>query len=175
MFDALKSFGTIVVTGPQRSGTKIVAEMLADDLGLRYVNEAEYGVHCFERFWTVLSEKAVVHGPAISAYCHLLPASVAVVFVFRDDAEIMASQAHVTGWLTHEAPRELQKYFRGPFEQSVAAVKYEAWRHFQKPAMREAGKIYIELHYPEDVLAHPRYVPSERRKDWEPQQTRPRG
>jgi hypothetical protein len=173
LFKNLRLFSTIVVTGPQRSGTKFVAEIIAEELGLRYVNESEYGVHAFDCFWKLLDEPAVIHAPAMSAYCHLLPGQVAVVFVIRDVAEILASQARIAGWCEIEEPRELAKYFRSPGGESSAALKYDAWTRFQKPALASAGKAFFELHYPADVQDHPRFVRAADRRDWLPQQTRP--
>ena len=67
MFANLRPFTTIVVTGPQRSGTKFAAEIIAEQLALRYVNESEFGVHRLDRFWELLDEKVVIQAPALSA------------------------------------------------------------------------------------------------------------
>jgi hypothetical protein len=171
MFDHFRPFTTIVVTGPQRSGTKFAAEIIADELGLRYVNESAFGVHALDRFWKLLDERAVIQAPALSAYCHLLPGHVAVVFMLRDVDEIQASQSRVARWLENEEPRELAKYFRLPNGESSAAVKYDVWRRFQKPAMLSEDKLLFELRYPDDVRGHTRYVPPDERQDWMPQQT----
>ena len=171
MFDHFRPFATLVVTGPQRSGTKFAAEIIAEELRLRYVNESEYGVHALDRFWKLLDERAVIHSPALSAYCHLLPAHVAVVFMLRDFGEIVASQARVPGWRETEEPRELAKYFRASGSESSAAVKYAVWERFQKPAMLSEGKPFFELRYPADLQDHSRYVPPEERQGWLPFQT----
>lgn len=170
MFEHLCPFTTIVVTGPQRSGTKFVAEIIAEEVGLRYVNESEFGVHALDRFWKLLDERVVIQAPALSAYCHLLPAHVAVVFMLRDLGEILASQSRVADWLETEEPRELAKYFRSKGESS-AAVKYDVWRRFQKLAMLSEEKPFFELRYPGDLCEHPRYVPPAYRQGWLPQQT----
>lgn len=172
MFELLKPFTAIIVTGPQRSGTKLVAEIIAEEFGLRYVHESEYGVHEFPRFSALLDQPAVIHAPAMSASCHLLPEHVAVVFVMRDLAEILASQARIAGWRETEEPRELAKYFRSPDGESSAAVKYDIWQRFQKPVLASAGKTFLELNYPADVQDHPRFVPARERREWLPQQTR---
>ena len=39
MFEVLRGFDKIIVSGPQRSGTTIVARILASDLGLRFLIE----------------------------------------------------------------------------------------------------------------------------------------
>lgn len=171
MFAYLKPFTTLIVTGPQRSGTKFAAEIIAEKLGLRYVNESEFGVHALDRFWRLLDENVVIQAPALSAYCHLLPEHVAVVVMLRDLDEILASQSRVAGWLENEEPRELAKYFRSAENGTSAAVKYDVWQRFQKPAMLSEGKPFFEMRYPDDVREHPRYVPTEKRQGWLPQQT----
>lgn len=163
-----------MVTGPQRSGTKFAAEIIAEELGLRYVSESEFGVHSLDRFWELLDGKVVIQAPALSAYCHLLPGHVAVVFMLRDLDEILASQSRIAGWLENEEPRELAKYFRSADSGTSAAVKYDLWQRYQKPAMLSEGKSFFELHYPDDVRGHPRYVPADQRKGWLPKQTVPK-
>lgn len=160
-----------MVAGPQRSGTKFAAEIIAEELGMRYVNESEFGVHALDRFWRLLDERVVIQAPALSAYCHLLPGHVAVVFMLRDVGQIAASQSRVAGWPENEEPRELAKYFRTAETGPSAAVKYDVWQRFQKPVMLSEGKPFFELHYPDDVRGHPRYVPANQREGWLPQQT----
>ena len=41
MFEYLKEFPVVLVTGPQRSGTRICAKMIAHDTGHRFVDERE--------------------------------------------------------------------------------------------------------------------------------------
>ena len=84
----------------------------------------------------------------MSAYCHLLPVRVAVVFVLRDVADILASQSRIAGWREAEEPRELAKYFRSSGGASSAAVKYDIWDQFQKPSMVDDGKPFFDCVIP---------------------------
>ena len=95
--------------------------------------------------------------------------------MLRELGDILASQSRVGGWLETEEPRELAKYFRSAECGTSAAVKYEVWQRFQKPAMESARKPFFELRYPDDVQRHPRYVPPDQRVEWLPQQTAPSG
>ena len=139
--DELRRFPTIVVTGPQRSGTTICAQIIADELGGHYIDEQEYLVHFFDRFWAFLKAGNVIHAPALSACCHLLPPEVAVVYVRRNIDEIILSQEDVPSdagkmWTEVEEPVELSKYFREPATGPIAKVKYDVWERFQ-PTFRK--------------------------------------
>jgi hypothetical protein len=173
LFNHLQPFSTIVVTGPQRSGTKFTAEIIAAELGLQYVHESEFGVHALDHCWKLLDQPVVIQAPALSAYCHLLPPHVAVVFMLRELGQILASQERIAGWRDVEEPRELAKYFRLPGGEPIAQLKYAVWEQFQKPALTAAGKPFLELRFPTDVENHPRFVSAAERRDWLPHQTGP--
>lgn len=175
MFDVLHDFTTIVVTGPQRSGTRIAARMIASDLRREYIQEEAFEIHDFDRFWLLLSRPAAIQAPALSAYCHLLPRHVAVVFMRRNIEDIVASQSRAImnsgqTWSEEEELVELAKYFLGS-GRSVE-VKYEMWERFQKPNICGRGKSCFELRY-DDLQAHPLWIPRDLRIGWEPSQTEP--
>jgi hypothetical protein len=173
MFTHLAKFRTIFVTGPQRSGTTIAGRIIAQDLDREYIDERDYGVHELANLFRLVEEKAVIQGPALSAYCHLLPKHVAVVFMRRPLKEIVSSQDRTilsTGnpWTQAEEPVELRKYFRE--EGPIAAVKYEVWERYQKPHMDLQGKTYLELEYA-TLAEHPLWVPKDGRQGWHAKQT----
>jgi len=177
MFDYLARFRTIVVTGPQRSGTTIAAKMIAHDLQREHIDEQDYGTHDLLCFLRIIDRSAVIQAPALSAYCHLLPAHVAVVFMRREIDAIQASQdralmASGRTWTQEEEPVELRKYFcdSGP----IAAIKYDAWDRFQKATMKRQGKASFDLNYA-SLASHPLWVPPHERRDWHPKQTHTRG
>lgn len=175
MFEYLKPFPTIVVTGPQRSGTRIATRMIASDLRLEYIQEDAFNVHDFAFFWGFLSRPAVIHAPALSACCHLLPRHVGVVFMRRRIEDIRKSQSGTImpdgkAWIEQREFVELAKYFREGGQS--AEVKYEMWTRFQKPTMRASGKGCFDLNY-DDLQAHPLWIPKEQRRGWQPTQTAP--
>ena len=173
MFTHLAKFRTIFVTGPQRSGTTIAGRMIAHDLDREYIDERDYGVHELANLFRLVDETAVIQGPALSAYCHLLPKHVAVVFMHRDIQDIVTSQDRTVlssgdQWTHAEEPIELRKYFRdaGP----IAATKYDVWERFQKPHMDKQGKAYFEVEYA-TLADHPLWVPKDGRQGWHAKQT----
>lgn len=177
-FQQLRSFTTVVVTGPQRSGTRITATIIAKELDRRYVDELDYGVHFFDRFWRFLTPGNVVHAPAMSAYCHLLPPAAAVVLVRRSIEEIIESQRDVRleggdYWTDVEEPRELSKYFREPGAGPISSLKYDIWERYEKPLMAAQNKPFFELMFPHDLEGHSCYVPPGDRVGWAPFQIAP--
>lgn len=90
MFEHLGKFRTIVVTGPHRSGTSIAARIIAHDTGFRLVTESEFGHKNIELFLGFLTDKTVIHAPALF---HIVPMlEVKTIFVYRPLVEILESQ-----------------------------------------------------------------------------------
>jgi len=147
MFENLNKHRHIVVTGPQRSGTTICTKMIADSLGHQCILEEEFSTDNVRKDFNLLymrlqdkkDSKAVYQVPALSAYVHLLPAHVAVVFMIRSESGIRASQNRI-GWPDEQ--RMLSRYFRiaGP----ISSVKYEVWKLWQKPCITHAYEIEYE-------------------------------
>ena len=98
MFDHLKPFDKIVVTGPQRSGTRICAKMIAQDLGKEYVSEAHVGVNVFGLLEEMLEKRKnfVVQCPGLCRHVHLIGREdTAVVFMRRSLEHIIGSQRRI--------------------------------------------------------------------------------
>ena len=60
MFENLAVHKKIVVTGPQRSGTRIGAKMIAADTGYQFVDEAEFLIKDSDLFREFLQRDGVV-------------------------------------------------------------------------------------------------------------------
>jgi len=169
VFESLAGFTKIVVTGPQRSGTTICANMIAHDLGLPCVDER--GVTPFwlkDRGKTISRIKAklrenrlVLQSPSAAAFCHELPANVAVVYMIRPVEDIIKSQQRIN-WDGN--PFELMMLEVDSGESCV--LKYERWK-WQKPLIKHA----FEVEY-ESLKAHPLWVDAELRKNFTAKQIR---
>jgi hypothetical protein len=69
VFEELAQYGQIVVTGPQRSGTRIATQMIASDTGHRYVDEAKFGVRDVEAWLRALDGgNVVVQSPGLAKH-----------------------------------------------------------------------------------------------------------
>jgi hypothetical protein len=163
MFEHLKRYDKILVTGPQRSGTRIAARMIAQDTGHHYVDENDIYVDSLNALckWLKKDDKIVVQCPALMRYVHhLVDQDVLVVVMRRDLEDIWASQERI-GW--DAAWPELIRY--GMPNNSPAFIKYHGWME-QKRRFDQ----YIEIEY-ESLRDHPLWVDKERRANFGPLQT----
>jgi hypothetical protein len=175
MFADLCYYDKVLVTGPQRSGTRIAAKMIARDSGHAYVDESEFLTRDEEAFAALLAERSgiVVQCPAmcwrIEEYTD---GDMLVVLMVRDLDDIAASEKRIGwkggiyaeleryGWTSHAAV----SFRRG--RGSVAAVKYAHWMTRQRRQIEH----HLELDY-ESLAAHPLWVPKERRAGFAVDQT----
>ena len=162
MFDRLTAYDTIVVTGPQRSGTHICAEMIAHDTGYDYVDDSEFGTFNRAKFrWMCKQKGKVIHAPGMSRWIHEIP-GIFIVWMVRSEKDILASEKRIKWNGLH---RECENY--GVLTQNIAQVKYQYWKRYQKPIVQYR---MIEVRY-EDLKEHPLWIPKERRKDFKWDQT----
>jgi len=164
MFADLAGYRVILVTGPQRSGTRIAAHIIAEDTGYDYVDEGYFGTFKSQRFDELVNgnERIVVQCPAVARWIHEYSADdVLVVFMRRDVDDIIASQERI-GWTERYEWGELQNYDAedGP----IAQVKYDFWERHQKPHVEH----WLEIAY-ESLREHALWVPKDKRgNSWQP-------
>ncbi len=127
----------VLVTGPQRSGTRIAAHIIAGELGYRYVDEDAYGIHDAPKAqWMILQDNVVVQGPALCHIAHLFKLC-AVVIVRRDLQEIRASEDRI-GWreagdgINPKAERQKYIEWYGMDDDNIARLKYFVWDTYQR-------------------------------------------
>lgn len=167
----LREFDQIVITGPHRAGTTIATKIIAEDLGYLFCAEEGFGQHftnllaCIQRSRSAKTS-SVYQTPLLSAYAHLLPHNVAIVFMDRPVSEILASQKRIR-WAFAAGQgnerRELDKYFRDTG--TAAEVKYEVWEKYQKPKIRYA----FDLDY-HSLAEHPLWIDKSERSGFKPRQ-----
>jgi hypothetical protein len=151
MFEHLAAETRIVVTGPQRSGTRIAAQMIAGDTGHRFVDEADFNF-IDEQLWRdVLAsdDPFVVQCPTMFRFVvDDADPRLFVVLMRRDLAAIHASEARID-WNERYEPFELHRF--GLEQGDAAAIKYEYWDSHPRPAR------YLEIEY-DDLVAHPSFI-----------------
>ena len=172
MFEFLRQYDRIIVSGPQRSGTNICARMIAQDTGHIFITAQSLGVNDIDTLHKRLpgSHTVVVHGPGFSRYAHtLFPLVDCVVFMRRDLDEIFLSQERID-W--HGGAEEINKYLDCPIrvtlqsifgmrltdepDRVVAAVKYVYWELYQ----RQRTNVYFEVDY-NRLAEHPLWLPKD--------------
>jgi SAM-dependent methyltransferase len=159
MFENLAHYQHIIVTGPQRSGTRIAAHAIAQDTGKRYVDEQEFGIHDVQRLQELLDAETglVVQCPAV---CHAVVSLAGpdrlIVMMLRPLDDIYASQKRV-GWMKGRS--EVAKYGRS--ECRAADIKYAYWLSIQRQQIQH----WFELPY-EALKDHPLWVGKDKRADF---------
>lgn len=150
-------WSNILVTGPQRSGTTIVAHALAQDLGLLYCDEDDIGWEEGSKNKEDILRRTLAYGidyviqaPACAHICHTLPEDTVIVFMRRDVQDIKKSQKRI-GWAYEqiEMDKYPPKYHRG----SIAETKYYYWESVQRGLI----KYPYEIEY-ESLREHPLWV-----------------
>jgi hypothetical protein len=161
MFTFLKTFDTVIVTGPQRSGTTICAKMIAHDTGLLFFREESFGVFELDELLKVAQENpgAVIQAPALSHAVDRIPNidqrdDIAIAFMIRSYEEVIASERRI-GW--GFADHQLANY--PDYEPPVCIAKTEHWMTVQRYRIKHAYEVkYHELR------EHPLWV--EDRSGW---------
>jgi len=166
MFKHFNKFQRILVTGPQRSGTRIATRMIAKDTDFLYVDEVEYHTHDEQQFAEIVNCQTrgfVVQCPAMMHIIHKFSRKdTAIVVMLRNPVDILASQARIN-WEGNKC--ELRKYKR---KDGVACeVKYAYWLIHQR------GKVQNLFEIKYDILKHhPLWVNKAERADFTPTQWR---
>jgi hypothetical protein len=167
MFEELVVHSHILVTGPQRSGTRICTKMIAVDTGHEYLNEGVMDIHNVAKAKQALTQKNVVlHGPGAFYMAHTFPEEVLVVVMMRHVDDIVASQKRINWSAGGSEARERHKYRRFSTTGPTAKIKYDYWFKVQRPQVKN----YREVVY-ETLCKHPMWVPKEKRLNFLPGQT----
>lgn len=134
----LKGYRSVLVTGPQRSGTTIAARIISAEMGLRYVDELDVGVHDEGRVRAALAESGIVlQAPGMAHLCDTFGPDVAVVFMRRHLDEIRRSEDRIE-WRTRADGQDLKleqaKYAArfGVRCNNMALLKYTLWEGEQQ-------------------------------------------
>jgi hypothetical protein len=157
MFGWLAEYDQVLVTGPQRSGTRICAQMIALDTDHLFVDEADFGVDSLYKLTRLLdrSRQVVVQCPALCRHVHHLAHDrMAVVLMRRDVDAIVASQQRID-WEFERV--ELMRYDHTGGR--PAQVKYDFWESRQVDVIPHA----FEIPY-ESLKQHPLWVPAQLRR-----------
>ena len=184
----------IMVTGPQRSGTRIAAKTLSLELRLPYVDEDDIGIDNEEEFAKLLRiagpKRWVLHAPGLSHLLHRIErslwprsdtpdamATVGIVWMIRPTIDVIASEDRIK-WRTGNHHERERGKLRGepnvaffaddrPDDYPISCRKNAAWQQVQKPLL---GDHAYELHY-QALNRHPLWIPKDLRTGFTHDQT----
>ena len=181
----LELYPLIIVTGPQFSGTNIGAQVIAAELGHRFIEEPAGGITPQEAMQFILCEPPplVLHAPSLFYWVHrlkeYLPYLVAVV-MFRKLHDIYESQLRwdwqgstdffkiVRHYLSMP---EFEPYLTGGAE-NPARMGYMVWAEHQQNLLGDRAFVF----WYDWLKEHEAWVPLEERQihlGWGPRETIP--
>lgn len=164
MFENLAIFEKILVAGPQRSGTRICAKMIAEDTGLRFIDEKRISgtnVTALKRFLNSL-ESVVIQCPGLCYCVHEFSSpTTAIVLMRRAIVDILVSQERIK-WGNGKD----MLVFYGLQEGTISEIKYDFWDKKQKQFIDYPFEVWYE-----SLSAHPLWVPKKKRKNFRWDQT----
>jgi hypothetical protein len=163
MFEWLAKFERIFVTGPQRSGTRICAKMIARDTGYEFIDETQINMDSFYNFSSFLESKRkfVIQCPTLCRYIHFFGSEDnAIILMRRNVKDIIKSQKRIKWskeWL------ELIRYDRSVG--IIAEIKYDLWENNQRNQIKNA----FEIDY-NSLKTHPLWINKKEREYFLPMQ-----
>jgi len=95
MFENLRKYKNIIVSGCHRSGTTICAQMIASDLMIRFVDETEFNFFNTDKFYALLNEneKKVIQAPSMfEETMKINDKDTIIVYMNRDINDILKSK-----------------------------------------------------------------------------------
>lgn len=184
VIEQLKRYRYILVTGPQRAGTTITANILAHELDYTYFEAGDL-LDFFKTSdprKTEISEFIKVQLGPFVAQCPYLSSAVhrwanvdglAVVFVIRPVEDVIASQKRI-GWGFEEVEKNYYYHYTSlsvffSQEAPISFIKYHYWGSHQKPILKDKA---FDLEY-KSLSDHPMWVPKEERREFWSRQIRP--
>ena len=179
MFEHLSDWPTIVVTGPQRSGTRIAASMMAADTDKAYWDEDDWKNFAkpYDHLVELMRGGGVIHGPTLSSACHKLCVSgdTLVVFMMRGLEDIQASELRIA-WDGEASERAAYMAIHGDYMRArglsdlpIAAIAQQVWMQVQCPGL---GPCALTVEY-EELQGHRLWIPKAERKSFAWNQCRP--
>jgi hypothetical protein len=158
MFEYLKSYRIIIVTGPMRSGTTVCAHMIAKDTGKQYYDDVKDGMgNIYNVRRIVEKENGVIQSPHISWYVDEFGfrEDVAIIFMIRNLDEIRTSSERCASFRLW--PIGYEDYRRVGVDR-LDAIYYH-WKNVQKIKIKHSFEILYN-----DLKTHPFWIEKQFRK-----------
>lgn len=173
MFSQLDGYNRILVSGPQRSGTRVCSKAIAGELCMSRLDELDFGVDDRKRLSVVLQKSTrplVIQCPGMMHVLQeLADMDTCVVVMMRNKDDIRKSMKRINwNWEQHELSKYAAVWHNSvpPNVKDIVDLKYYIWEHRQKDLIPN----YQEIEY-ESLSANALWRPPEERKHFSPHQT----
>lgn len=155
----------IIITGPQRSGTRITAKIIADIFQIPHIDEEIYKFNwTFLRLKTANDKTYAVHSPAIMHRAWDAPKDVAIVVSVRNIDDIIASQKRIMWGGEYYEKKKFKKIAGIDINQPISKIKYD-----YAELMKDERTMFIKRGF---FSEHPFWLPKKNRKDFMANQTK---
>lgn len=162
MFDNIKDFKRIVISGPQRSGTRIIAKAIAMDTEKTYIDEKEINFHDFRLLeWYLHKDNVVIQCPGLCHKLHEISTNLTLILLVRRPVEEIIASENRIGWPDISRNQELSKY--GYSTGIISRIKYEFWDTYQKSLLGDKAG---EFNY-NDIKKHPLFIEDRKIFKWD--------
>ena len=173
-FVTSKNYKKIIVSGPHRSGTTFLSQILANDLGWGFFDEVDN----IDRLYTI-RENTIIQGPLICFYLHLIDLpNTLVIYLARNgkDIGISSRNTHLPGGITIQegsiAEMKLcEKTFPEFYDSAIDSqyLKQNIWLSFQMFNMKIDS---LTIPYT-GLMTDPRFLDKTQRSQFYFKQTSP--
>ena len=183
--DLFKNCNSIVVVGPNRSGTTFTGKALANTLGWKYNDEILINVGNISEL--LLKKNAVTQCPGLTYKIHeLVDDDILVVFMVRDWSDILSSvwrknkirygrglSDQIFMKTVWESSKKRYGYAEKIFNKYVDKNSYfldaiyKMWKYYQKHQIKNT----VELNY-ESMSVHELWIDKSKRKNFTAKQTK---
>jgi len=166
MFEEMKGFDKILVTGPQRSGTTLCAQIIADELGHKFVPEEDININQVDRLKLLLAEpeRMAIQCPGVARWIdEIADENCAVVWMMRNTGDIIESERMIK-W---DDSVERTAYDAVGIDRPISVIKTEYYFEEQEPVIKNAFVVTYE-----DLEKSKWWVPLGERKHWGPRQVK---
>lgn len=163
LFEHFSEYERVLVTGPQRSGTRICGKMIACDTGFKYFDEVLFSVNHLHTFKQLLSKhtKSVFQCPGLSHIIEKFSTErTAIIFMIRPIASIILSQQRIK-WVSSAEVKNYDVSIH-----PICEAKYIKWYSVQRSRCHH----YFEIDYI-SLKDHPLWIPSHKRANFKWNQT----
>lgn len=172
MFKKLRVHPKIIVTGCQRSGTRILAKMISHDTGHPYIDETEYHIHNEGKFLVMYNQikTGVIHAPnwlSMQIVPDILK-STAIVHLNRDKKAILRSMERIQ-WFPRAVPLLQKLGISNPSLWHIMAYPDLVQSRWEND-LRFRALWYGEVDY-ESLQEHPLWVEPKKRTNFKWDQT----
>ena len=161
MFEHLKKYNNIVISGPQRAGTRITAKIISEDAKKEYIDEKCLNYHDFRLLrWYLSKGNVVIQCPGLCHLLHNIEGKDNLVIIIRRDIEDIICSEHRV-WNEESEKIELVKY--GYTGGIISEIKYNFWDNTQKIILGKGAK---EINF-DDLEEHRLFIKDRENFRWD--------